>query len=798
MRRRPLGMVCLGIIFFLFLVTIRMPAFFTDYGGLEKKQVTVTGKVYQKESDGQKKKGGVLYLQLFTAKAEKKTIDVSGQRAVCYLKAGQTLPKAGSIITATGKLKSFQKASNPGQFDAESYYHILKISFQLTQTEIQKTSTEFETGKEWCFQRKEALCKALNDTLPKQEAAVMQTMLLGEKAALDKELKGLYQRNGIAHVLAISGLHISLIGMLVHRLLRKLGASVRASALFSAGLVFLYGMLTGFSVSSMRAVLMFLFHMTALLAGRTYDLITAALLTAVLLLLEQPLYLHHSGFLFSFGCVFAIGFLVPVMTYETRGQKRKEAGEEWRETKSPLLMLMERKLQSEKKKKERQNTLLKTLAGGTVITFSVLPVQLWYFYQTPVYAVFLNLLIIPLMSFLVPGGILLVGAEKLTCFLQGFQKLRHAAAVGALAEQGIAAFVIGVLDVYEKACRFCEALPVHLLTTGRPSVYQTVIFYLLLLFILFFQKKLSLLKKWMIFLTAALLLLLPAGKGKDGLSLTFLDVGQGDCIHIRDSNGAHYLVDGGSSSVSGVGTYRILPYLKYRGVKELEGIFITHPDEDHSNGIKELLIKGKEQGLRIKNVYLPAVGEESKTKEYLSLKETAKKAGIAVKEIGAGWQYTKGVESGDADGVSFLCLHPMYGYENKNANEYSLVLLVRYGAFSALLTGDVEGEGERLMTENLKKEGIERLTVLKAAHHGSANSTSEELLSLTKPCYAVISYGENNRYHHPHKETMERLLACGTQILETPISGAVTIKTDGKRMRTEEFCRTDKGYRKES
>lgn len=781
MRRRPLGMVCLGIIFFLFLITMRIPASSADYGGLEKKQVTVVGKVYQKESAGQKGKGGVLYLQLFAAKGEKEKINVSGQRAICYLKAGQTLPEAGSIVTATGRLKNFQKASNPGQFDAESYYHILKISFQLTQTEIQRTSKEFEKGKEVCFQWKESLCKALNNALPKQEASVMQTMLFGEKAALDKEVKGLYQRNGIAHVLAISGLHISLIGMLVYRLLRRFGVSIGFSALFSAGLIFLYGMLTGFSVSAVRAVIMFVIHMAALLAGRTYDLITAALLAAVLLLLEQPLYLHHSGFLFSFGCVFAIGFLVPVMTRDTCERKKKETGEVWKETKRSLLTAIRERKQLKKKKGAGQNTLIQTFAGGAVITLSVLPVQLWYFYQTPTYAVFLNLLIIPLMSFLVPGGMLLVGMEKLIRFLGSSGSLQRVILAGAISEQGIGFFVIGVLEVYEKACRFCETLPIHLLTTGRPLVFQIVIFYLLLFLLLLFQKKLSLLKKWGILFVAVLLLLLPVGKGKGELRLTFLDVGQGDCIHIQDSDGVHYLVDGGSSSVSGVGTYRILPYLKYRGVKELEGIFITHPDADHSNGIVELLTIGKEQGIRIKKLYLPAVGEESKAEEYLELEEAAKRAKIKTQYIGAGFKC--------GEKTNFLCLHPEYGYENKNANEYSLVLLIRYGVFSTLLTGDVEREGERLLTENLKRNGVNKLTVLKAAHHGSSNSTSEEFLSVLQPSYAVISYGENNRYGHPHKETLERLSACGTKILETPISGAITIKTDGEKMRIEEFCK---------
>lgn len=765
MRGRPLGTVCLGIIFFLFLASRRVPDPPDTYEAAEGKQITVIGQVYQKEKAGQEKGGGVLYLQLTAARSEEGEIPVSGKRAVCYLRAGQTLPETGSIIKAEGKLKCFQKSSNPGQFDGESYYRILELSFQLTQTEIQKITKEYQTGKEMLFRLKEALGRMLFQTLPKQEAAIMQTMLLGEKASLEEEIKGLYQRNGIAHVLAISGLHISMVGMLFFRLLRRLGVPMGLAAVFGAGVIFLYGGLTGFSVSATRAVIMFGFHMAALFAGRTYDLITAALLAAVMILLEQPLYFYHSGFLFSFGCVFAIGFFVPVMTAEADGSEQ------------------------EKKRvvpnKAVPNAAVQALAGGAVITLTVLPIQLWFFYQTPVYAVFLNLLVIPLMSFLLPGGMLLVAVNGMGSLLARFLGMSGWVWAIRFTRQGIAVFVTGVLRVYEKACRFCEALPLHLLTTGRPQLFQIIIFYGVLFCISLFRKKLSLLKRWVLLLGAVLLLFFPVRKGEGELQITFLDVGQGDCIHIQGIQGEHYLVDGGSASTGEVGKYRILPYLKYQGVKELEGIFVTHPDADHSNGIMELLAMGRQQGLQIKKLYLPAVGEGAKGEGYLALKEAAEKAGVEVREIGTGWQAREGTGK---DSVSFLCLHPSYGYESREANEYSTVLLVKYGAFSTLLTGDVEGEGETLLTENLVRAGVEKLTVLKVAHHGSSGSTSEDFLSVLTPSYAVISYGKNNPYGHPHKETLERLTGCGAVILDTQKSGAITIRTDGKKLRIEEFC----------
>lgn len=130
---------------------------------------------------------------------------------------------------------------------------------------------------------------------------------------------------------------------------------------------------------------------------------------------------------------------------------------------------------------------------------------------------------------------------------------------------------------------------------------------------------------------------------------------------------------------------------------------------------------------------------------------------------------------------------PDNGYNVTDKNAYSAVLYVKYGQFSVLLTGDVEQEGEQLLTAEMKRQGIADVTVLKAAHHGSSSSSSEVFLAQANPLVTVISCGEDNRYGHPHKEALERLEDCGTKIYQTPESGAVIIRTDGKKMQIEEF-----------
>ena len=341
-----------------------------------------------------------------------------------------------------------------------------------------------------------------------------------------------------------------------------------------------------------------------------------------------------------------------------------------------------------------------------------------------------------------------------------------------------ALLIEGILAFYRMTCEFCDSLPGNSLTFGRPEIWQMALYLSLLFAILLLKKKIKLPFRWGIALVALLLLIWRPGSE---LKITFLDVGQGDCIYIENDNGDCYLVDGGSSSVSHVGKYRLLPFLKFQGAGILEAVFVTHPDEDHCNGIMELLEQGEAQGIRVKNLVLPDVSESVKNEGYLTLVQAAGKAKIPISYLSRGQRLENGR-------LILTCLHPEKGDRNTEPNEYSIVLKASYGNFSALLTGDIEGNGERELTESLTEEPAGgRVTVLKAAHHGSKYSTPEAFLESERPVYAVISCGKKNSYGHPHRELLERLENCGAEILITWESGAVSFCTDGKKVRVERF-----------
>ena len=254
-----------------------------------------------------------------------------------------------------------------------------------------------------------------------------------------------------------------------------------------------------------------------------------------------------------------------------------------------------------------------------------------------------------------------------------------------------------------------------------------------------------------------------------GFSATMLDVGQGDAVCMRTPSGSVCLYDGGSSNVKSVGNYRILPYLRWSGVTALDYIFVSHMDQDHINGIREL-VEGERSagGLPIRHAVLPdlAVRDEA----YLELEALLKEAEIPVLYMGAG----DVLEEKDC---SFTCLWPKKGAASEDRNDLSLVLLAEYKEFQMLLTGDIGTEAEKqLVSSGLLRE----VEVLKTAHHGSKYSSAEAFLQSIRPAVSLISCSATNRYGHPGEETLQRLTDAGSRIYITKDQGAVRVWTDGK------------------
>ena len=273
---------------------------------------------------------------------------------------------------------------------------------------------------------------------------------------------------------------------------------------------------------------------------------------------------------------------------------------------------------------------------------------------------------------------------------------------------------------------------------------------------------------------AAVFLIRPTGT----LTLTSLSVGQGDCHVLELPDGSVYLIDGGTG-YGDAARKSILPYLQYRGVRRLSYILVSHCDDDHINALPAVI---GSDALSVGGLILPRAWEGSPKAE--ALLEAAQARGVPVCYTGAG----SGFEAG---GAAILVLYPANAPEEEPDNDSSMVLLLRWQAFSALFTGDRGAAGERILLRAWEEE-LAEIDWLKVGHHGSRYSSSEAFLRLTSPDYAFISCGRNNLYGHPAPEALKRLEAAGAAIFRTDLDGAVTLTVwaDG-RIRAETYHRKE-------
>lgn len=692
------------------------------------------------------------------------------------------LPSIGSRVRISGSFSLYTEATNIGQFDARNYYAARKIYGQVKKAAIVYTEPPniIGRGKECLWQLRRHLAETFLEVYGEENGALLAAMLLGERTFLSEETQSLYKAAGALHVIAVSGLHISLLGLGMYRLLRRIFDAQAPATVISVLCMAAYVFLVGNPPSAVRAFIMFAMGLLAGYWKRTLDTPTALSLSAAIILMGNPFYIGQSSFLLSFLAILAIAVFQPAL---------KECLAHINPYHFPLSRLLDSRKFWRLRHLDPQKVtggcheLLKKAGNGLQSSFSVwivtLPVQLFFFSEVSLFGIFFNLLIIPLM-----GVILLLGIAGL--FLKEIFHLFAFLTGSVLTDLEITVISIcryaeGLFFAVIKAGgSLADRLSFTMWMPGKPAYGKMLLaFCLLLLFCLLgnlsengrtFPEKFW---KYRLGILLGVIFLL-AGYPAHNLQITFLDVGQGDGICMELPDGRVYLMDGGSSDVSKVGNYRLVPFLKAKGIRKIDAVFLSHGDADHINGIAELL---EEKQISIDCICLPAGAEQE---EFVEIRDLARARNISVRTIQAG-------DFWESNGTKFLCLNPVDVTESGNAA--SVVLYMEYENFSMLLTGDLEGEGEKSVADLLRTNAIADVSVLKVAHHGSKNSTKEEFLRQCSPAVAVISCGEHNTYGHPHKETLERLNDMGTAIYRTDCSGAVQITVSGSRMKVTEYRR---------
>ena len=650
--------------------------------------------------------------------------------------------RLGMEVAVWGEIKEPSEARNPGEFDFKEYYRALGIRLQMFGEDMRIVDDPRNEGwkepgwryRDWLYRMRLAAGEVLKSICEPEDYGIFQAAILGDKTALDDGVRRLYQRNGIAHLLAISGLHISLVGMCVYQALRRAGMSYGAAGITGAAAIVSYGILTGGSSSVMRAVCMLLVFLLAGYLGRSYDMLSAAGLACILILLEYPGLVTQAGFQLSFGAVAAIGGLGPWMV----------------------------------EKLEVKNSFGKTVILGAAVQMVTCPVIVYHFYEYPIYGIVLNLVVIPLMGYVVVSGILGI-------------------ALGAVwRPAGVVAVGSGhyILEFYRWLCSCVERLPGANLIVGQPRMWQIGVYGVAMAVLLWYVccvwVRRLMIRCMVLAAGTALCFFLLWQLPTRGLEVTFLDVGQGDGICIRSKN-VVILVDGGSTDKKELGKNTMEPYLKSLGISQVDYAIVSHGDQDHISGLQYLLEENSD--IRIKNLILPWLGREDPSCQ--SLVRLMESHGGQIHWMQAGERIKAGA-------LSLTCLYHGSEHRKQERNEHSLVLELTYGQTSVLLTGDMSEAGEKdMITQNTLLPPTPPIQVLKSAHHGSKYSSSEPFLESVTPQWAIISCGEGNSYGHPHQETLDRYRNHGIKILITEDTGAITAYMNGETISWSIFLHQD-------
>lgn len=652
-----------------------------------------------------------------------------------------------------GNVMLFQMASNPGNFDTKKYYNNLGIYCSLYVQEIIVIGTEINQLQNYMYRLRIKGTDTLYSILGEKNGGLLAAILFGDKNGMDMEQKERFQKVGISHIFAISGLHISLICIAIYKLIRRLTGSFIGAGILGTMVLICYILLTGVSISAIRAGIMFVLKVLADIYGRVYDQRTSLAVAASLLLIDTNTYIFDGGFLLSVGALLGVIYSVPI----------------WQ-----MLLI-------------RWGKLGILMTGSFGIQTLLLPVMFQNFYEVCLYSIVVNMIVILLMPILLGSG------------LMGL--IVH----GTITGLSNICFTIcsALLVIVDKISEFTLSLPFSRVVIGQIWWPYIVVYYVLLLGCIYYgqilMKREAYLREmfgvdtqhlkevkrnkigeiesklrgiqylnkrrltvgWL-FLPICLMLPRP---GMD-IEMTVIDVGQGDSIHIQGPTGGNYLIDGGSTDISNVGKYRIEPFLLSKGIDTLDYVFISHGDTDHYNGVVEMLQR-QEIGVRIKHIVF--VEEKFLDEALCTVIQIALDNNTKVLTMAADMS----LEEKD---LIIKCIGPHTDYSGEIGNASSMVLDISYDELDILLTGDIEAGGEEDFIEKYSGKG--EYEILKVAHHGSKNSTPYIFLELINPKVALISAGVDSRYGHPHAETIERIEEYAHDIYVTSTHGAITFGYD--------------------
>jgi competence protein ComEC len=741
-------------------------------------------------------------------------------------------PRYGARIRVVTALKRADQFRNPGVtvytefLDHRGYDAIGTIKTPALVERLEDERVFLPLA--WLFEIRQRLLAAIVKRFDPDTAGVLAASMLGNRYYLSADTSEKFRTGGTFHILIISGLHISALGLFALWLVRKFTRNRWLQYLIPVGLIWGYTAAVGAESTIVRAAVMFTGAGASFVIFRRSSGLNALGASALLLLAWRPSELFSPSFQLTFVAVLAIvGVAVPVLL------KMKGIGE-WRPTAatpvpprapgwllgfSEFLWWSERGWRAEQARSAWKCRLFKSkfavrterwrlqrparyLFSGLFVSlcvqFAMLPLAVIYFHRLSPVSLILNFLVGPLLALLSFGGFLALLLSALSVRLG--QPLVFAA-------NKLNWLMTHISDPLLRSRWASWRLPEY--SGGKASVYAVY----LLLFVAIgyfainwdpfaFRPEGS---AWMIrfprlpiaattatLLLAAVIVLHPfsADRADGRLHLDFLDVGQGDSILVTFPDGRHLLIDGGGQAKYGdpqnapgadatsfrrdernIGEAVVSEYLWHRGIGTVEMVLATHSDTDHMDGLNAVV--------RNFSVQTAFVGTTPATdQDFVTLSNTLRERGVPLHQVRRNDVLRFGPTT-----VEFLWPDANLPSET-SANNQSVVIKLTQGSRCFLLTGDIERPVEQRLSVDPASLACD---VLKVAHHGSRTSSSEEFLTATHPTTAVISVGLTSIFGHPHPEVVERLMTHGVRMMTTGRSGTISVSTDGNDLRIDEF-----------
>lgn len=613
-------------------------------------------------------------------------------------------------LKVKGKVLQDSVQMNPSDMDYLSYLRGEGIVVRLKSTDLKKIGQDRAAGRK----SYKVILRQIQRVFQNKDRGIVAGVLLGDDEWIAEEVDELYFTLGIGHILALSGFHLGIITIIMMWLCKRVGLSYYTRQIVVLMGIWGYTLFTGAASSTIRASIMATIILIARCLWEEEDMPTSIALAAIVILMGNPFQLYQVGFQLSFVAIISICIS------------------------SILIEELEEHYKPNKKVKQVLNYVLPPLS----IFLGISPVLAYHFFEFPLLGTLLNFVILPIFALIIPYMIICLGISLI--------HIELARALGMLVNYTLNSINI----IGEQLLEY----PLMTLCIGRPSIGSIVLYYsLLIITLLGITRKMQIKQGCIIVVSLAIVPLVVSIGSENYLQITQLYVGQGDASVVVTPRKRAVLIDGGPMGKGNT----VERFLKYSGINQLTSVVLSHPHDDHISGVIELI----QSGVMVENVIVPSgfiIEGLLKT-----LYEECSRSGIDIYEVDCGGSIA-------IDNVAFKWLWPNSEAEAVEVNEHSAVLLLEFGEFQMLYTGDIGKETELKLSDRL-----EDIEVLKIAHHGSKNSTDSRFLLQTKPEYAMISCGINNLYGHPHQETLETLEAYPVKCLRTDRNGAITIDVDG-------------------